>query len=89
MMLVGPEWSYGMAYDDTKHTDVVVIDEDVGLLRGMDCDILTSVDGDIIAQGLIELIDHSYQTGASSFSKACLERSSRLSMLDLEQSWDG
>jgi hypothetical protein len=28
-------------------------DEDVGLLRGMDCDILTPVDGDIQVQGLI------------------------------------
>jgi hypothetical protein len=26
-------------------------DEDVGLLKGLDCDILTSVDGDIMAQG--------------------------------------
>jgi hypothetical protein len=45
---VGPEWSHGMAYDDTRHTDVAkrgvpglgLTDEDVGLLRGVDCDIL-------------------------------------------------
>ena len=45
---VGPEWSHGMAYDDTRHTYVVnrevtslgLTDEDVGLLRGVDCDIL-------------------------------------------------
>jgi hypothetical protein len=36
-------------------------DEDVGLLRGVDCDILAPVDGDILAQGLIELIEYSYQ----------------------------
>jgi hypothetical protein len=37
-----------MAYDDTRHTDVAkrgvpglgLTDEDVGLLRGVDCDIL-------------------------------------------------
>jgi hypothetical protein len=27
--------------------------EDVGLLRGVDCDIMSPVDGDILAQGLI------------------------------------
>jgi hypothetical protein len=27
-------------------------DEDVSLLRGVDCDILARVDGDILAQGL-------------------------------------
>jgi hypothetical protein len=31
------------------------------------CDILAIVDGDILAQGLIELIEHSYRQGASSF----------------------
>jgi hypothetical protein len=40
---------------------------------------------DILAQGLIELIEYSYQQGASSFSEACLERTSKLSVLDLEQ----
>jgi hypothetical protein len=48
MVHVGPEWSHGMAYDDTRHTDMLrgdvpglgLIDEDVGLLRGVDCDIL-------------------------------------------------
>jgi hypothetical protein len=34
----------------------VLTDEDVGLLREVDCDILALVDGDILAQGLIELI---------------------------------
>jgi hypothetical protein len=64
-------------------------DEDVGLLRGVDCDILALVDGDIIVQGLIEIIEYSYQQGAYSFLEACLERTSRLSVLGLEQSWDG
>jgi hypothetical protein len=35
--------------------------EDISLLKVVDCDILTPVDGDILAQGLIELIDYSYQ----------------------------
>jgi hypothetical protein len=52
-------------------------DEDVGLLRGVDCDIL--------AQGLIELIEYPYQQGASSFSEAYLERTFKLSVLVLEQ----
>jgi hypothetical protein len=42
-------------------------DEDVSLLSGVDCDILAPGDGDIMAQGLIELIEYSYQQGASSF----------------------
>jgi hypothetical protein len=51
--------------------------EDVGLLRGVKCDIL--------AQGLIELIEYSYQQGVSSFSEAYLERTSKLSVLGLGQ----
>jgi hypothetical protein len=47
------------------------------------------VDGDIMAQGLIELIEYSYQQGASSFSEAYLKRTSRLSVIGLEKSWDG
>jgi hypothetical protein len=31
-------------------------DEDVGLLKWVDCEILALMDGDILAQGLIELI---------------------------------
>jgi hypothetical protein len=63
----------------------VLTNEDVGLLRGMDCYILALVDGDILAQGLIELIEYSYQQGASSFLEAYLERTFKLSVLDLEQ----
>jgi hypothetical protein len=47
MAHVGPEWSDGMAYDDTRHTDVAkregswigLTHEDVGLLtkRGGSC----------------------------------------------------
>jgi hypothetical protein len=44
---------------------------------------------DILAQGLIELIEYSCQQDASSFSEACLERTSGLSVLGPEQSWDG
>jgi hypothetical protein len=43
----------------------------------------------ILAQGLIELIEYSYQQGASSFSEVYLKRTSGLSMLGPEQSWDG
>jgi hypothetical protein len=53
------------------------------------CDILTPVDGDILAQGLIELIVYSFQQGASSFSEAYLKRTSGLRVLGLEQFWDG
>jgi hypothetical protein len=40
-------------------------------------------------QGLVGLIEYSYQQGACSFLEACLERTSRLSMLGLKQSCDG
>jgi hypothetical protein len=52
-------------------------DEDVGLLRGVDCDILVPV--------MVELIEYPYQQGASSFSEAYLRRTSKLSVLGLEQ----
>jgi hypothetical protein len=32
------------------------------------------VDGDILAQGLIEFIEYSYQQGTSSFSEAYIKR---------------
>jgi hypothetical protein len=93
MAHVGLEWSHGMAYDDTRHTDVAKRGGSwIGVDRrgrqsskGVDCDILSLVDGDILAQGLIELIVHSYQQGASSFLEAYLERTSKLSVLGLEQ----
>jgi hypothetical protein len=44
-------------------------DEDVGLLRGVDCGIVAPVDSEILAQCLIELIEYPYQQGASSFLK--------------------
>jgi hypothetical protein len=59
-------------------------DEDVGLLRGVDCDILAPGMG-YPGQGLIELIEYPYQQGASSFLEAYLERTSKLSVLGLEQ----
>jgi hypothetical protein len=40
---------------------------------------------DILAQGLIELIEYSNQQGASYFSEAYLKRTSKLSVLGLEQ----
>jgi hypothetical protein len=97
MAHVGLEWSHDMVYDDTRHTDVArgevpglgLTNEDVGLLREVDCDILAPLDGDILAQDLIELIEYSYQQGASSFSEACLKRTFGLSVLGLEQSWVG
>jgi hypothetical protein len=49
--------------------------------KGVDCDIL--------AQGLIELIEYSYHQGIPSFPKAQLKRTLRLSVLDLEQFQDG
>jgi hypothetical protein len=79
-----------MTYNDTRHKrhgqeGRFLTDEDVGLLRGVDCDILTLIYGDIPTQGLIELIEYSYQEGASSFLEAYLKRTSKLSMLGLEQ----
>jgi hypothetical protein len=49
------------------------------------CDILALIDGDILVQGLIELIEYSYQQGASSFSEAYLERTSNLNVIGLKQ----
>jgi hypothetical protein len=81
-----------MAYDDTRHTDVAkrggswigVTDEDIGLLGGWIV-ISWPLGWDILAQGLIESIEYSYQQGASSFLEAYLERTSKLSVLGLEQ----
>jgi hypothetical protein len=56
-------------------------DEDVGLLRGVDCDTLT--------QGLIGLIEYSYHQGIPSFLEAHLQRTLGLSVLDPEQFQDG
>jgi hypothetical protein len=56
-------------------------DEDASLLRG--------VDYDILAQGLIGLIEYSYHQGIPSFSEAHLQRTLGLSVLDLEQFQDG
>jgi hypothetical protein len=85
MAHVGLEWLHGMAYDDTNtqtwlRREVArlgLTDEDVSLIRGLD--------GDILAQSLIELIEYPYQQGISSFLEAYLERTSKLSVLGLEQ----
>jgi hypothetical protein len=42
-------------------------------------------DGDILVQGLIELIEYSYQQGTSSFLEAYLEITSKLRVLGLEK----
>jgi hypothetical protein len=55
-------------------------DEDVDLLRGVDCDIL--------AQGLIGLIEYSYHQVIPSFSEAYLQRTPALSVLGPEQFQD-
>jgi hypothetical protein len=57
-----------------------LIDEDVGLLRGGDCDILT--------QGLIGLIEYSNHQGTPSFPEAHLQRTLGLSVLGSEQFHD-
>jgi hypothetical protein len=93
MAHVGQEWSHGMAYDDTRHINVAKTGGSwLGVVRrgrrsskGVDCDILALVDGDILAQCLIELKEYSYQQGAYSFLEGYLERTSKLSVLDLEQ----
>jgi hypothetical protein len=64
MAHVGPEWSHGMAYDDTRHIDVArrggswlgVDRKDIGLLRRW---IMISWPGglcDVLAQGSLGLI---------------------------------
>jgi hypothetical protein len=66
---VVPEWSHGMAYDDARHIDMAkrggswlgVDQQGRRSTKGVDCDMLAPVDGDILAQGLIELIEYSYQ----------------------------
>jgi hypothetical protein len=47
------------------------------------------VDVYILAQGLIELIEYSYQQGASSFLEDCPKRTFGLSVLGPEQFRDG
>jgi hypothetical protein len=46
-------------------------------------------DGDILAQGLIELLGYPYQQGASSFSEAYLERNLQVKHVWLGEIWDG
>jgi hypothetical protein len=58
-----------------------LIDEDVDLLMGVDCDIL--------AQGLIGLIEYSYHQGIPSFLEAHIQRTLGLSVLAPEQFQDG
>jgi hypothetical protein len=79
---VGPVWSHGMAYDNTRHTDVAK----GGRFLDWGWPTRTSSskegglwypgpwDGDILAQALIELIEYSYQQGASSFSEVYLKK---------------
>jgi hypothetical protein len=56
-------------------------DEDVGLLSGVDCDIMTQV--------LIGFIEYSYHQGIPSFLEYHLQRTSGLSVLCPEQFQDG
>jgi hypothetical protein len=56
-------------------------DEDVGLIRVVDCDIL--------AQGLMRLIEYLYHQGIPSFLKVHLQRTPELSVLGPEQFQDG
>jgi hypothetical protein len=62
-------------------------DKDVDLLGGLEYPSLGGL-YDILVQDLIVLVNYSYQQGASSFSKAYLGITFRLSMFGLEQSWD-
>jgi hypothetical protein len=57
--------------------DLGLTDEDVDLLRGVDCDIL--------AQDLIGLIEYSYHQSIPSFLEVHLQRTPGLSVLDPEQ----
>jgi hypothetical protein len=64
-----------MAKGDIPGLELTV--EDVGLLRG--------VDYDILAQGLIGLIEYSYHQGIPYFLEAHLQRTLGLSVLGPEQ----
>jgi hypothetical protein len=55
----------------------------LGLTDG-DVSLLRELDYDILAQGLIELIEYSYHQGIPSFLEAQLKRTLRLSVLVLE-----
>jgi hypothetical protein len=56
-------------------------DEDVGLLRGVDCDILS--------ESLIGLTEYSYHQGIPSFLEVHLQRTPGLSVLGSKQFQDG
>ena len=56
-------------------------DEDAGLLMGVDCDIL--------AQGLIELIEYPYQQGASYFFGSLSRKNLQVKRAWLGAIWDG
>jgi hypothetical protein len=61
MAHVGPKWSHGMAYGDTRQTNVAKRGGSwIGLNR-RGCRSSKGVDCDILAQGLIELIEYTYQ----------------------------
>jgi hypothetical protein len=75
-------WTYGMRLPvlDVQawpRWDVTGLRLTVGLLRGVDCDIL--------AQGLLGLIEYLYHQGIHSFLEAHLQRTLGLSVLGLEQ----
>jgi hypothetical protein len=52
------------------------------------CDILVLEDGDIMAQGLIELIEYSYQQGASSFFESLSRKNLQIKRACLRAIWD-
>jgi hypothetical protein len=92
MAYVGPEWSHGMAYDDTRHTDVA---KRVGSWievdrrgrqpsKGVDCDILAPGMG-YPGPRLNRINRVSIPTRCIFFLEAYLKRTSNLSVLGLEQ----
>jgi hypothetical protein len=87
--MYGANWTYGtrMPVLDVRMwprgniPSLELTDEDVGLLRGVDCDILT--------QGLIGLIEYSYHQSIHSFLEARLQRTLGLCVVGPEQFQDG
>jgi hypothetical protein len=87
--MYGANWTYGtrMPVLDVRTwprgniPSLGLTDEDVGLLRGVDCDILT--------QGLIGLIEYSYHQSIPSFLEVRLQRTLGLCVLGPEQFQDG
>jgi hypothetical protein len=76
-------------YASTGHTDVTKRGRSWLRVDQWGCRSSKGVDCDILAQGLIGLIEYSYHQDIPSFLEAHLQRTPGLSVLDPEQFQDG